>query len=848
MFKVTWRNLVARKVRLLLSAFAIILGVAFVAGTLIFTNAMGGAFDDIIEGSTADVEVAPEGAGDFDSVQDNRTLPASLVEELDALPEVEQAYGWVTLQTVFVIGDDGKVVGGNGPPGLAFNYSGVTNLNGDPIISLADGKLPEQPGEIALDQGTAEDAGYDIGDTVELATPGDPPVVDAEMVGTVEFGSGGTNGATITVMSLQELQDRFLGGQDVFNAISLTAADGFSQQQVVDAADGVLPEGVEARAGDEVVETNKKALDEILGFITTFLLVFAGVSLVVGIFLIINTFSILVAQRSRELALLRALGASRRQVNRSVLAEAIVVGLIGSTVGLGMGYLLALGLRWLFGQFGLDLSQADFPITVTAVVASYVVGILVTAVAGLLPARRASRVAPVAALRDDVALPEGTLRKRVAVGLVMVVVGAGSIAFGLSSDDANIGLSMLGLGILLAFVGVSLASAFLGRPLIRLFGIAYRRAFGTVGTLATENSLRNPRRTGATASALMIGLALMSMMAVFGASASASTDTAIDKSLSSQFIVSNVVQQAFSPAVAKEIRGLDGVESVTSLRTAFPQVDGGGVFVGAVEPDELGSALQFPMEQGTLNDLGEGKVAIDHATAEGKDLQLGDTVKMEFQGGTIPLEVVAVYGGANPVGAQFLVTPETFIAGGLAPLDSLVYVTKEPDADTDTVRAEIEEVVADLPTVTVKDPEGYAAEQKEQINQFLTFIYGLLGLSVIIAVLGVINTLSLSVIERTREVGLLRAVGVSRRQLRTMIRLESVVVAVFGAVLGVVMGVAFGSAVVRALRDDGLTDLAIPWVALVVFVVGSAVLGVLAAVFPARRAARLDVLRAITSE
>jgi putative ABC transport system permease protein len=254
------------------------------------------------------------------------------------------------------------------------------------------------------------------------------------------------------------------------------------------------------------------------------------------------------------------------------------------------------------------------------------------------------------------------------------------------------------------------------------------------------------------------------------------------------------------------------------------------------------------MLQGSLQDLRSGTVAVVQTTAQGDSLTLGDTVRMQFQGGTIPLKVVAIYGGANPVGASYLVTPDTLVKGGLAPLDSLVYVTKDPGADTDTVRKEIEGVVKDLPTVTVKDPEGYAAEQKTQINQFLAFIYGLLGLSVVIAILGVVNTLSLSVIERTREVGLLRAVGVSRSQLRTMIRLEAIVVAVFGAILGVVMGVAFGSAVVHALEDDGLTDLAIPWMAVVVFVVGSALLGVLAAVFPARRAARLDVLRAITSE
>lgn len=848
MVRVTWRNLLARKVRLLLSAFAIVLGVAFVAGSMIFTDAMGGAFDDIIEGGTADVEVAFEGAGDFDSGQDNRTFPGSLVDALERLPEVESAHPLNTLTTVFVIGKDGKVIGGNGPPGLANNPTDAIALTGKPVLSLEAGDYPDGPYEIALDIDTAEKGGFAIGDTVSLATPGTPPVMEAELTGLVEFGSGGLNGATMTIFEPEFLQQQFFGGRDVYTQVSLNAADGTSQQELADAAQVVLPDGMIARTGDAYVQDNQETLDEVLGYLQTFLLVFAGVALVVGVFLIINTFSILVAQRSRELALLRALGASRRQINRSVLTEALVVGLVGSTVGLGVGYLLALALREVFGLIGLDLSRAEFLVHWETVAWCYGVGVVVTAVASILPARRASRIPPMAALRDDVALPEATLRRRVVIGTGLVVTGASSMAVGLSWEGTR-GLVGVGLGVLMVLIGVALMSAVLGKPVLHLFGLVYTRLFGTVGRLASQNTLRNPRRTGATASALMIGLALMAMMSIFGTSASASTDAAIGKSLTSEFVVSNVVGQPFSPDVAEQVRRIDGVVAVTQLRSAYPELKGGGTaWTVAVDPTAFRFAFAIPTVAGSFADLGPGRVAVTEPTARNQGFGLGDTVTMEFQAREVRLEVVAIFARNAALPGEYVVTPDVLVQGGLTPLDSMVFVTKDPTADTDVVRDAIQEVTADLPTVTVKDPEGFAAEQKEQVNQFLYLIYGLLGLSVIIAILGVVNTLSLSVIERTREVGLLRAVGVSRRQLRTMIRLESVVVAVFGALLGLLMGVAFGSTLVLALEDQGLSELAIPWTWLLGFLVVAAVVGVLAAVFPARRAARLDVLRAIATE
>ena len=847
MWRVTWRNLIARKVRLFLSAFAIVLGVAFVAGSFIFTDAMGGAFSGIIKGGTADVEIAPTGANDFDSVQDSRTIDGSVVEGLRGLDGAADVNPYNQLLALYVVGEDGKVVGGNGPPGLAFSDNDTVALTGKPIIAYVAGSRPAGPGEVALDVATAKKADYTVGDEVRMVSPGDPPTITAELVGLVEFGEGSLAGATLTLWEPRAMQDLFFDGRDVYNGVSLVAADGVSQEQLRDDAARLLPAGVTARTGDAMVAENEEGLQEILGFLNTFLLVFATVSMIVGTFLIINTFSILVAQRSRELALLRAMGASRRQVTRSVLAEAFAIGLIGSTVGVGAGYLLALGLKALFGFIGLDLSGADFPLAPRTVVVSYLVGVLVTMVAAYLPARRAARIPPVAAMRDDVALPESSLRRRVVLGTVMVLGGIAVMVWGFA-ETGETGLTLIGVGMLLVLVGVSLMSAFLGRPVVAFLGAAYRRLFGSVGRLAAQNSLRNPRRTAATASALMLGVALMSLMSILGRSATASTDAAIEEALVSQFVVSNVVGTPFSPSVGRQIREVDGVDSVAQFRQAFGQVGGGGAFIGAADPDDLDAALNVPVLSGTLALLKPGTVLVDAAVAERRGYTLGQTLPFTFQGGTVPLEVAGIFATGGAVPANFLVTPDALAKGGLAPLDAMVFVNKTPSADGDRVRAEVERIIADLPTVTVQDPNEFAEAQGEQIAFILNIIYALLGLAIVIAVLGIVNTLALSVIERTREIGLLRAVGLSRAQLRRMVRLESVIVAILGAVLGVLMGIAFGVALQRAIADQGVDVLAIPWVQLAVFVVLSALLGVLAAVFPARRAARLDVLKAIGTE
>jgi len=849
MFKVTWHNLVARKLRLALSAFAIVLGVAFVAGSFIFTDALGRAFDGIVKGTTADVEVLPEGAGQADSFgTDARTIPAPLVEELRQLSEAEKVVGTDQVQGVFVISKEGELIGGNGPPGLAFNYNEMTAITGDPILTVADGELPSTRDQVALDVDTATKAGYDIGDEVTLVTPGDPPTMKAELTGLVRFGSeGGLVGATLTIFDDQVIKDLFFEGKDVYTNISLTAAEGVSQVQLRDAVKEVLPQGLEALTGDDFAADQQEIIGTILGFINTFLLVFAAVALIVGTFLIINTFSILVAQRSRELALLRAMGASKKQVNRAVLTEALVVSLVGSTVGLGMGYLLAIGLRALFGFIGLDLGAADMPVELRTVLLSYAVGVIVTLVAAYLPARRASRIAPVQAMRDDVALPETSLRRRFLVGAVMVAVGVALMVTGFAGSGGR-GLLLIGLGMLSILIGVALMAPMLGRPIVQALGVVYRRLFGTVGNLATENTLRNPRRTAATSSALMIGLTLVALMSILGQSAKVSTDKAIEESLTAELIVSNATGQFFSTAYADSIRELDGVDSVTAFRQAGAKLGNSQVFLQAVEPESLGSALQLPVDGGSLEAFDDQSVFVSSTRAKSSDLAVGDSVKLTFPAGPTEFDVAGIFPVGGAVAGDFLLTLEGLERSGIKPEDSLLFITKKPGADEAVVRSQIEEVLADNPTVTLKNQQEFADEQKDLINRVLYIIYALLGLAIIIAILGITNTLALSVIERTREVGLLRAIGVSRWQLRRMVGLESIAISVLGALLGVVMGIAFGIAMQRAIADQGIDVLSIPWLQLGIFVVLAALAGVLAALLPARRAAKLNVLEAITTE
>jgi putative ABC transport system permease protein len=848
MLHASWKSLLARKLRLLMSGFAIVLGVAFVAGSLIFTDTLGQAFTKIMAGSVGDVVVRPVGAVNDQNTQSAKTLPASLVKSLATVDGAARVDGSVSAVGVFVIGRDGKVIGAQGAPGIAVNFSDAPAAHGVQGLSITSGRPPAKAGEITLDPVTADKAGYKIGDTVPMVTSGAQPSLKATMVGVGKFGGGGLAGASLTTFDLKTAQQLFEGGRDVYNGIWVTARDGVSQAELRDQVKALLPAGVEAVTGDKAADEAASEINQALSFISTFLLVFAGVSLVVGTFLIINTFSILVAQRSRELALFRALGASRRQVSRSVLFEALVIGFVGSTVGLALGFVLATGIKALFAAIGLDLSGSPLVFEPRTALIAYLVGILVTAFAAYLPGRRASRIAPVEALRDDVAMPESSIRRRAGIGLAMTALGGVALVVGLFTSITN-ALVYIGGGMLFVVVGVAIASPLLGRPVVALVGILYRRMFGTVGRLAAQNAMRNPRRTAATASALMVGLTLVSMMAVFGQSTKASVDKTIADSFSADYVVSNAIGVPFSPAIVDQVKKVPGVGAVARFRFVAAKVGADSTQVGGIEPVPFAKAMKVKMDTGRIGALSGQTLLVESKLARQKGLVVGDKVTMSIAGNVASYPVVGTFEALPGItGWQYLTSLQALSAAGVVPADNFAYVVRAPGSDAATVRAGIDKVVAGLPTVTLKDQAEFAAEQRAPVDQMLALIYALLGLAVVIAVLGIVNTLALSVIERTREVGLLRAVGLSRRQLRTMVRLEAVIISLLGAVLGVGLGLVFGVALQRSQADSGVEVLSVPFVQLIIFVALAALVGVLAAVWPARRAARLDVLRAITTD
>jgi putative ABC transport system permease protein len=512
---------------------------------------------------------------------------------------------------------------------------------------------------------------------------------------------------------------------------------------------------------------------------------------------------------------------------------------------------LAEGLKSLFGFIGIDLTAAGLVFQWRTVGAAYAVGVLVTLVAAYLPARKASRVPPIAAMRDDVVLPESSLHRRMvggaaltAAGAALTAAGAALMLWGLAFEG---GLGPLGGGVLAVFIGIALLSPVIGRPIVAAIAGPFPRLFGAVGVLARENSRRNPRRTAATASALMIGLALISTMAILGQSLKSSTDEIVSTGLQADYVVSSVTSAPFSPAIAPRVAAVTGVALTVPLRVTIATVNGQPGAIAGIDGVMVGRVVATTVESGSL-DTGDDGLLVTSTRAAAEGWKVGDPITVGLPAGPRNLTVTGIISPSRFLAADVVVSPAVLAAGGVAPVDSIVFVAQEPGADTAAVTSGIQAELAALPTVTLQDKAAFADGQRASIDQFLAIIYALLALAVIIAVLGIVNTLGLSVIERTREIGLLRAVGMSRRQLRSMVRLESVAISILGAVLGIGLGLAFGVSLRRAMAGQGITVLSIPWIELVAFVVLAGLVGVLAAVFPARRAARMGVLRAITAQ
>lgn len=848
MIRAALKSLLARKVRLLLSTFAIVLGVSFVVGTLIFSDTLNRSFVSLFAYTVGDVVVQPEGGEAPGGGDSTATVPGDLVDTLAGVPGAARADGQIGVNGVYVVDTDGRPVGGIGPPSIGGNWSDAPAGGGLQGLTISEGREPEGPDEVVLDAATAERAGWSVGDEVPMLTVDETANLEPTLVGIADFPDGGSlNGSTRASFETGRAQELFLDGEDAFSSVWVTAEDGVTQEELRAEVEAVLPDGLEAVTGDAEADAEADELLEAISFLTVFLLIFAGISLVVGSFLIVNTFSILVAQRSRELALLRALGASRRQVTRSVQLESFVLGVLGSTLGVGLGILLAAALRAVFGRVGLDLSGQATVYSPRTFLAAYAVGILVTMVAAYLPARRTARISPVQAMRDDIALPEESLRQRFRRGAVLAAVGAVGIGLGLT-DPFDLGNEawFVGIGVLLVLLGVTAMSPVLARPYLGGAQTLFARAFGSIGNLAGQNSLRNPRRTTATASALMIGLTLACTMAIVGESAGATVDAETEETFAGDYVVSSIFGGPFSASIADRLEGVDGVTDVVQQRFGFAQYDGGFAGVGATDPDDV-EELGLTLDAGDAAALAEpGTVLLGSVFARNNGLALGDTVEVDVARGPVELTVVGTFELSTLVQSGFLTSIETHEDAGYPAQDNLLVLYTEPGVAD--MQDRLDAALDDQPIVTAQDQEAFAAEQRAQIDTFVQFIYGLLALALFIAVLGIVNTLALSVIERTREIGLLRAIGVTRRQLRWMITLESVVLSSLGAVLGVILGIAFGVALLRSVRDQGLEIIAVPYGQVAIFLVLSVVIGVLAAILPARRAARLDVLEAISTE
>ena len=850
MLRATFRTALAHKGRLALSALAVVLGVAFVAGTYVFTDTLQRTFRDLFDTVQPDVAVSPAGQA---AAADTPSLPASAAEVLAGVDGVAASAGTVQTTGVTLIDAQGEPVGTVGPPTLGVAWGDNPDLS---PLRLVEGRSPQAPGEIAIDTEAFGSGGFALGDTVRVLTPG--PSVEAELVGVFRFGtSGNLAGATLTAFEPQTAQQLLLGG-DRWSAVQAVAADGVSQD---DLADAVRDAFAESDVGPVLVQTGDEAQDEAaatitdqLGFITTFLLFFAGVALFVGGFIIVNTFSVLIARRTRELALLRAVGATRRQVTRSVLIEAFLVGLVGGVLGLALGVGLAIGLRELFGVFGFDIPAGTLVVLPRTVVAALLIGVLLTMAAAFFPARRAGAVAPVAALRDDAVLPTRSLHRRTVVGSTVTILGAAALALGLLGAVPNSIVAAI-LGIALVFVGAALLSAVIGGFAMGVLGRPVMRT--TVGRLAVRNAQRDRRRTAATAGALMIGLALVTTIGVLGSSSTKSVEATIADVIRADFIVASATFQPFSPEIGDAIEAVEGVDVVSRLaitpaglgedELGEPGITGGGSFATGVDPSTIEQVVALTVVDGSLAGLRDGGVALDTETAQDRGLSVGDQLQITWPAESREYEVVATYSAAGPLTGAVVARDELTDLGAPAQ-DNTVYVTAEQGVDAADVRPALDEALAPYPIVTIQDQTQLVDQIRAQVNQLLSLVYALLGLAVIIAVLGIVNTLLLSVLERTREIGLLRAVGTSRRQVRQMVRIEAILIAVFGALLGIGLGLLFGVAIQQTLVDDGITELGVPWTLILVVLVVSAAVGVLAAILPARRAANLDVLGAIATE
>jgi putative ABC transport system permease protein len=835
---VALRNLRAHKVRLALTLISVLLGTAFVAGSLVFTDSLKKSFDDIFATNDKNIDTRVVAVHDYQP-----GVPVGEVGHLKDVAGVKAVEGKISGNVVLVDSAGKKISTGGAPSeGGAWNPAASSI---DPVPTFAAGRAPTRAGEVVVNDSAAKQYHLGVGERVKVVVQ-NAHISEATITGLyrVDYDTGGYLGA---LFSRNQAMSLFTDGRH-YAAVDVAGEPGVSEQALTDRIEKVLPAGLKATTGDQVRADDSDGVSTALGFITYILLGFGIVALLVGTFIIYNTFSMIVAQRQRELALLRAIGAERKQVRRSVVLEAAVIGVLGSLLGLAGGVGLAYGLHALLDALDLGLPSGGLVLSTRTVLVSLVLGTAVTVFAASAPARRAGRIAPVAAMREEFAAPTAaSLRRRTAIGVVLGLVATAATVAGVGADKTSTAASLTGLGLVGVCAATMLLSPVFARWIIYPLGRVVGRPFGTVGRLARTNAVRNPRRTAATAFALTLGLVLVTGIAVIGASMKASINKLFDDNVTADYIVTTSSSVSVPLAAAQAARTVPGVASVTELHTVAAAVDG-ETRSGAAVDGPLGAVVRVHLDAGRLDSSGH-HMMVSRKIAKERHWTVGTRHRFTVPGmGSTTVTVAGIYEDDQLIG-PWAVSGDVYRA--LTPTnewsDDVALVHTAAGADAGAVRAGLEKATNDFYVVDVQDKEQFKGQLAGEIDGLIGLLYGLLGLAIVIAILGIINTQALSVIERRREIGMLRAVGMQRAQVRRTIYLESLLIAVFGAVLGVTVGLTFGALFTRTLRSQGLGTLSVPWGQAVAFLVVAAVVGVLAALWPGHRAARTPPLSALAT-
>lgn len=845
MFRIALKGILGRKARLVLTSLAVIIGTAFLAGTSVFTATLDRTFNNLfedvfknIDGYVRSTEVIE---GEF-GVQERQRIPAELVEQVRAVPGVADAVPDIQA-FARIIGKDGKPLGseGAGPPtfgSVAVEFKGA-------LWTISEGRFPVGPTEVALDEASARNGNYVVGDTVKVVAQSGSR--EFTMVGIASYGDvRSPGGATFALFDVPTAAE-FLGKPGFVDAILVVGDETRTDEELAKDIDAIFDPAlkVETLTGAQITQETQDDIGEALSFFGILLSIFSSIALGVGSFVIYNVFSISAAQRQRENALLRAIGASRRQVSRAMLVESVVVGIFGSLAGFLGGIGLAVGLSSLLRALSIDIPQGGLVVTGSTAINTLVVGLIVTVASAYLPARRAGKVPPLAAMRATALETAGPGKVRALSGLGFVLLGIAAIV-AVAAGATN---SLLGVGVLLVFTGTIILGPTIARPVALFLGRPAAQLRGVTGTMARQNAARNPKRTSRTAAPVLIGVALVAAVSALAASINGQIEDIFTKQFTGDFAVSSQAQGfgGLSPSFADELSAIDGVKNATGIGTLLAKIDDKGRNLTVITPQTIEGNYDIGLIDATYTDLDKDGIFISQEYADREELSVGSTITVVLADSSERVLTVRALYENNDLAGNRIVSREMFADANVTSFDFGIYISLEDGANSSEVRERLQQAVDNYGQGKLLSKQQYIDEQAGQVNQLLGLIYGLLFLSVIIAIVGIIITLLLSVFERQREIGLLRAVGMTRSQVRTTVRWESVITSILGAVLGIVLGLALGWVVVFSLRDQGLTSFQIPVTTTIFILIMSFVVGVLAAVYPAWRATKVDVLDALTT-